>query len=455
MKKQFLLALLITVVYHLPSAAQLSFSTRVVKDSLFIPWEIIYGPDNHIWFTQKNGYICRLDPASGHTDTLYHESNTVIEGTGEGGMLGMALHPQLATQPYVYVAYEYLNGTNYTERIVRYTYNGTMLQAPLVLLDFIVGATYHNGCRLLIVGDKLFITTGDATVGSNAQNSQLINGKILRLNLDGTIPADNPIPGNALWSKGHRNPQGLVYANNMLYSSEHGPNNDDEINIIVKGRNYGWPNVEGYCNLAAEQTFCNDSNVVEPIQAWTPTIAPCGIDYYDHPMFPVLQGSLLLNTLKNQHLYQLKLNSSYNQVVSATVIAGVSFGRLRDICISPQGSIFLSTSNSVASGVGAKIDKIIELYNPNFSSIPTVPNSRDIIVYPNPASNTLHFATGSALPAKGWNYAITDMAGKQMLEGKTMSGEEINVMVLPEGIYIIKCWNADGATFVRKFSKKV
>ncbi len=411
-------------------------TSRVVKDGLFIPWEIIYGPDNHIWFTQKNGYICRLDPATGHTDTLYHEASTVIQS--EGGMLGMALHPQFATQPYVYVAYEYLNGGNYTERIVRFTYNGTVLQTPLILLDMITGAAYHNGCRLLIVDDKLFITTGDATVGSRAQNDQLVNGKVLRLNLDGTIPADNPIPGNALWSKGHRNAQGLVYANNRLYSSEHGPNNDDEVNIIAK---------------AAEITFCNDSNVAEPIQTWTPTIAPCGMDYYDHPMFPTLQGSLLMTTLKDQHLYQLKLNASFDQVASATVLANVSFGRLRDICISPQGSIFLSTSNSSQSGSGTKIDRIIELYDPSFNNIPIVPNSRDIMLYPNPVLKNLHFATGSALPTRGWSYTIADMAGRQILDGKAMSGEDINVSILPIGTYIIKCQNTDGISFVRKFSK--
>src|SRR6478735_6774472 len=103
-----------------PSQAQTNLAIRVVKDSLFIPWEIIWGPDNNIWLTQKNGYICRLHPTTGVLDTLYHEISTDVQN--EGGMLGMALHPQFPVTPYVYVAYDYDTGPLYRERVVRYTY---------------------------------------------------------------------------------------------------------------------------------------------------------------------------------------------------------------------------------------------------------------------------------------------------------------------------------------------
>jgi glucose/arabinose dehydrogenase len=118
----------------------------------------------------------------------------------------------------------------------------------------LAASSIHNGSRLVIANDKLFITTGDASNTSLPKNISARNGKVLRLNLDGSIPADNPVAGNAYWSFGHRNPQGLVYANNRLYSSEHGPSNDDEINIIEKGKNYGWPNVAGRCE-GSEQSF--------------------------------------------------------------------------------------------------------------------------------------------------------------------------------------------------------
>ena len=157
--------------------ASSQMTTRVVANNLFIPWEMVYGPDDHIWFTQKNGYICRLEPVTGDIDTLYHETNTVIQS--EGGMLGMALHPNFATDPYVYVAYNYMQGT-YKERIVRYTYNGTVLTSPTTLLDNIDGTNIHNGCRLAIVNNQLYITTGDAANQPIAQNVSALNGKTLR-----------------------------------------------------------------------------------------------------------------------------------------------------------------------------------------------------------------------------------------------------------------------------------
>jgi glucose/arabinose dehydrogenase len=118
----------------------------------------------------------------------------------------------------------------------------------------------------------------------------------------------------SILSIGHRNPQGLVFANNILYSSEHGPSTDDEVNMIVKGRNYGWPDVRGFCNESAEQTFCSANNVKEPLKAWTPTTAACGLDYYNNNLIPQWKNSLLMVALKDAKLYQLKLNSTYNSI---------------------------------------------------------------------------------------------------------------------------------------------
>lgn len=259
-----LLLLFILAVFACNAHAQMT--TRIVRDSLFIPWEMIYGPDNHIWFTQKNGYICRLNPDTRKIDTLYHETNTVIRS--EGGMLGMALHPQFPATPHVFVAYNYMDGTTYKERIVKYEYNGTVLNNPQTILDDIDASNIHNGCRLLTDANYLYITTGDASATSNSQDVNSINGKTLRIAFDGSIPADNPIAGNPAWSWGHRNAQGMVMVNGKIFQSEHGDNSDDEINLLEKGRNYGWPNVKGYCDQPTETTFCTDSNVREPLRAW-------------------------------------------------------------------------------------------------------------------------------------------------------------------------------------------
>lgn len=322
----------------------------IIADGLRFPWEIVWGPDDHIWLTERTGKISRLNPSTGALSPVITINDVV--SNGEGGLLGMALDPSFASNKFVYVVYN--TGGNYREKIVRFTYNGTTLTSPLTLLDNINAASIHNGSRLLIVNDKLFITTGDANNTSLAQNTSSLNGKILRINLDGTIPSDNPIAGSAIWSIGHRNPQGLVYANNKLYSSEHGPSNDDEINIIEKGRNYGWPNVEGMCNTTNEQSFCNTNNVAQPIKTWTPTTAPSGMEYYNNDLIPQWKNSLLLTALKDTRLYQLKLNESGTAIESTTEFYVSKYGRMRDVCISPTGKVYICTSNGTN-------DKIIEI----------------------------------------------------------------------------------------------
>ncbi|MDQ7949325.1 MAG: PQQ-dependent sugar dehydrogenase [Pedobacter sp.] len=324
--------------------------TKTVASELSNPWELIYGPDNMIWFTEKAGKISRLNPQNGTITPLYTIADVRVNG--EGGLLGMALHPDFASNPYVYVVYDY--GTSYKGKVVRFTYAGNTLTSPQVLLDQIPAASIHNGSRLLISGNKLWITTGDASDQSAAQNINSLSGKILRINLDGSIPADNPYANNPVWSYGHRNPQGLVQVGNKLFSSEHGPDSDDEINIIEKGRNYGWPNIKGFCNETNEQSFCSANQVVQPLIVWTPTIAPSGLSYYSSNYIPQFKNSLLLALLKDSKLMQLKLDDAQTKIVATQNFYMNEFGRIRAICQSPEGKIYFCTSNG-------SNDRIIEI----------------------------------------------------------------------------------------------
>ena len=340
-------------ISEIPVPGDVEIKDTVLNGSLQFPWEILWGPDNQIWMTERGGKISKINPLSGIKTELFTIPDAV--SIGEGGLLGMVLHPDFSSTPYVFVAYNYHNNAgNYREKIVRYTYNGTTLIAPQVILENIPASSIHNGCRLLITPDlKLFITTGDAGDRSLSQNVNVLNGRIIRLNLDGSIPADNPVAGNPYWSIGHRNPQGLVYAKNILYSSEHGETTDDEVNIIEKGRNYGWPTVQGFCNETGEQNFCNANNVKEPIKTWTPTTAACGLDYYDNELIPQWKNSLLMVALKDARMYQMKLNSSYTSITSTTEFFNNKYGRMRDLCISPYGKVYICTSN------GGNSDKLI------------------------------------------------------------------------------------------------
>jgi glucose/arabinose dehydrogenase len=329
-----------------------SLKDVVLTQGLSYPWDILWGPNNKLWITERGGKISTVDPTTGTATLIFTISEVVSQG--EGGLLGMVLHPDFNTIPEVFVAYNYSKGGTYTEKIVKFTYNGTTLINPVTLLDNISAANIHNGCRLAISPDKkLYISTGDAAVASRAQDRNSLSGKILRINLDGSIPTDNPTSGNPLWSLGHRNPQGLVFVNNTLYSSEHGANTDDEINIIQKNRNFGWPNVEGLCGTG-ESAFCSTNSVAEPIYNWTPTIAPSGIDYYNNDAIPQWKNSLLLAVLKDSELLQLKLNSAGDKIDAMNVFYKSTYGRMRDVCVAPDGKVYIITSN----GSNDKIIKV-------------------------------------------------------------------------------------------------
>lgn len=327
-----------------------TLKTRVLASGLALPWEIAYGPDNLIWFTEKSGKISRLNPATGQVSALLTISE--VRTNGEGGLLGMAIHPEFTANPYIYVIYGY--GTNYKAKVVRYTYSNNALSSPQILIDQIPAASIHNGSRLLISGGKLFITTGDASDTNLPQNVNSVAGKVLRINLDGSIPSDNPYPNNPVWSVGHRNAQGLVQVGDKLFASEHGPDSDDEINIIEKGKNYGWPNVKGFCNESAEQPFCSTNSVVEPLINWTPTIAPSGLTYYNSNYIPQFRNSLLLAVLKGTKLMQLKLDETQRKITETKDFYVGTYGRIRAVCQSPEGKIYICTSNG-------SDDKIVEI----------------------------------------------------------------------------------------------
>lgn len=363
-KNIFWLIFLITIPFLLSCNKKKSIDNtapeadrRIVKQGLQHVWEILWGPDDHIWFTEREGKIARMDPSSGNA--VFSTTINEVVPSGEGGLLGMALHPDFVNNGLLYVVYNYNSALGYREKLVRFTFTNNSLTNPTTIIDDIPAASIHNGSRIRVVnessGTKIYFTTGDASNASSAQDVNSKNGKVIRLNADGTIPSDNPFAGNALWSYGHRNPQGLIFANNKLYESEHGPNIEDEVNIIEKGRNYGWPNVNGPCD-GGEVSFCSANNIKEPI--WSSggvTIAVCGIDYYNSDKIPAWKNSILMTTLKDASLRQLKLNADGNSVVSTSIFLKNEYGRLRDICISPAGNVYVCTSN------GGNNDKIIEI----------------------------------------------------------------------------------------------
>lgn len=331
--------------------------TDVVASGLDTVWELAWAPDGFIWMTERGGRVSRVNPQSGAVTVV---GQIAVSEIGEGGLMGLALHPDFATQPWVYMAHTYTGSSGIRNRVVRARFDGTALGAPEVLLADIPGSSIHNGARLAMGPDRLlYITTGDASDPTIAQNRDALAGKVLRLTLDG-----QPAPGNPFntrtWSYGHRNPQGLTFApDGSLYISEHGPADNDEVNRIEAGRNYGWPTVHGRCDGdigMAETSFCSANSVAEPMAIWTPTIAPAGLAYYDATLIPGFRGSLLFATLKDATLYRLALSPDGRSVQTTETLYARHFGRLRAVLVAPDGAIYLGTSNRDGRGSPAATD---------------------------------------------------------------------------------------------------
>ncbi len=332
-----------------------TLETSALYTTTDVPWELKYGPGDSLWMTTRNGRVFRIHPGNGGATMLLDHSANVWQ-VSEAGMLGMEFHPDFAANPYVYIAYTYTNAGLNRERLSRFTYSGNSLGAEFVLIDGgnIAAASIHNGSRLLMLPDQtLLMTTGDAAVTANAQNNSSLNGKILRLNLDGSIPSDNPTPGSYIYTKGHRNPQGLMlHPNGKIYETEHGPNNNDEFQIIEAGRNYGWPNVQGFCDddIGGESAFCTANNVKEPLASWlvTPggTWAPNDLVWYSHPSIPEFENSFLVTFLKTAKVRCVKMDASGDAILSQSDFFVNQWGRLRDITTAPNGDIYIATNSS-------------------------------------------------------------------------------------------------------------
>ncbi len=310
----------------------------VIAENLQVPWSVVFLPNNDILLTQRPGTLLRM---SGPEQKQY-----VIEGVqhrGEGGLLGVALHPDFAKNNwlYLYLTTDDDNGT--TNRVERYTFGNDALTGRKVILENIPGAANHDGGRIAFGPDKkLYITTGDAGTEDNAQDKNSLAGKILRLDDDGTVPSDNPF-GNAVYSYGHRNPQGLTWDDSgQLWSTEHGrsgvQSGYDELNKIHKGANYGWPLIQG-----DETQEGMESPVLH--SGSDDTWAPASATY--------LNGSIFFGGLRGETLYEAVLAPGKPELVQH--FAG-QYGRIRDTVVGPDGMLYFTTSNRDGRGSPAAED---------------------------------------------------------------------------------------------------
>jgi len=365
LKKTIILFLAVICLFFHADAVSAEIKVETVADNLKIPWELVFAPDGRIFFTERDGNLWVIENESLELVATFPTSHM-----SEGGLLGLALDPEFEKNNFLYLYQTYFDFELHHNKVVRYTVNNNQLTDEQILIDKIPGALWHDGGRIKFGPDeKIYITTGDATNASLSQKIGSLAGKILRINADGTIPVDNPFESSAVFSYGHRNPQGIDWTENgILVSSEHGPSGEkgyahDEINVIEPGKNYGWPVIVG---------DSNNPEYTNPIlHSGDITWAPSGLLYYDSNKIPELKGKFLVAALRGQHVMVLDLDLENNRVNSVEKIFQDEYGRIRDLVQSPDGDVFILTSN----GDNDKILRVTSLETPPLTVVTKEPSS--------------------------------------------------------------------------------
>ena len=337
-----------------------TLADTVIQSGLIVPWDIAFAPDGRMFVTERAGTLLVFASGSPGAARLARVTIPQVAQNGESGLMGIALDPAFSANGFLYLCATRSDGGTQNQ-ILRYRQSGDALAFDAVLVRGIRAGGNHDGCRLRFGPDgKLWATMGEVGNTALAQDPNTLNGKILRLNPDGSVPGDNPIlPGatarTLAYSTGHRNPQGIDFqpGTGIPFAIEHGENDDDEVNIIRPGANYGWPIVRESGGAAR--------GFIDPV--WSSgrvTFATSGGAFVSGPAWGSWSGSLFVATLKDTTLRRLAVNGT--TVTTAEILYRGTYGRLRAVLRGPDGALYVTTSNRDGRGspVGAD-DRIIRI----------------------------------------------------------------------------------------------
>lgn len=316
-----------------------------IASNLRIPWRYVALPSGAALVTERDGQLLYLDGKEKSTIDI-----SEVLATGEGGLLGLTLHPAFETNSWIYIYATIAQGDQEKNQVLRYRFDEAekKIDQKYVIVDDIPAAIYHNGGEIAFGPDGyLYITTGDARDPNDAQDINSLAGKILRVDEDGNIPTDNPFE-NAVWSYGHRNPQGLAWdAEGDLWSTEHGRSGAlsglDELNLIVRGGNYGWPIIEG--NESAE-------GMISPLlhSGASTTWAPGSLAF--------VSNTLYFGGLRGESVYKVTINEQH-EVTSFSAAYEKKYGRIRAALPHNSGLLLLTSNQDGRATPTAEDDRII------------------------------------------------------------------------------------------------
>jgi len=309
-------------------------------DGLEQPILMVFAPDNRIFITERVGRVRIFEHGQLREQPFATVNVPFLRGYHETGLLGIALHPDFQAQPYVYVYHTYQDGNQLLNRVVRFREDANAPQ-PEVVIDNIPGSRIHNGGIITFGPDgNLYISTGDSNESNLAQNLDSTAGKILRVQPDGGIPADNPFPNSPVFSLGHRNVFGMAFHpdTGALYITENGPNRDDEINRIEAGGNYGWPIVLG---VAGDERF------IDPLATYTPNIAPTQAIFYTGDLIENIGSRFVFGAYNTGNLRALELVGPGNGRVERDEVVHSTNQPIVGVAQSPDGAIYISDMDKI------------------------------------------------------------------------------------------------------------
>lgn len=336
---------------------------EVVASGFEVPWGIAFVGDGDMLVTERPGRIRLVRDGTVEPEPV---ATIGAAATGEGGLLGIAAHPDFASNRYFYVYYTAEQGGAPVNRVERWRLAEDQRSASRdrVILDGIPAATYHNGGRLRFGPDgMLYVGTGDARDASLSQDRSSLAGKLLRITPDGQVPGDNPFPGSPVYLTGIRNTQGFDWPDaSTLWVTDHGPSGEmgrrghDEVSVARAGANLGWPDIYG-CASAAE--------MVTPSLTWEEAVPPGGAAMYRGDALPAWQGSLLIGTLGSRHLHRVAFEPDGRVGRHEVYLQGNppdGYGRLREVVMGPDGALYVTTSNCDGRGTcPADGDRILRI----------------------------------------------------------------------------------------------